>query len=332
MLATNYASRVTRHESMTPLRAGVVGVGHLGQHHARLYASLPGSTLVGVTDFDSDRAAAVAERHRAQVFPDLADLVKQVDVVSVAVPTSAHYAVAKHCLEAGKHVLVEKPIAVTAREARELVALAGAKGCRLQVGHSERFNPVMQVMRPHIHRPVFIECHRLSSFSERGTDVDVVLDLMIHDLDLLLSFNPGAVEEVRAAGVPVLSSTVDIANARIQFAGGCAANLTASRVSMTKMRRLRLFQRDSYVAVDFQTRQGMICRRSMKAGEKPAIEMEQLQGNDEEPLKLQLDSFLRAVRTGGRPVVSGEDGLAALELAHQVLEAIAGFVKRQSSV
>lgn len=317
---------------MKQLRAGVVGVGHLGQHHARLYASLPGSMLVGVTDFDRDRATVVAERHRAHVFPDLADLVKQVDVVSVAVPTSAHYAVAKFCLEAGKHVLVEKPIAVTAREARELVALADAKGCRLQVGHSERFNPVMQTMRPHIHRPVFIECHRLSSFSERGTDVDVVLDLMIHDLDLLLSFNPGAVEEVRAAGVPVLSSTVDIANARIQFAGGCAANLTASRVSMTKMRRLRLFQRDSYVAVDFQTRQGMICRRSMKEGEKPAIEMEQLQGNDEEPLKLQLDSFLQAVRTGGRPAVSGEDGLAALELAHQVLEAIAGFVKRQPSV
>jgi len=189
---------------------------------------------------------------------------------------------------------------------------------------------VMQAMRPHIHRPVFIECHRLSSFSERGTDVDVVLDLMIHDLDLVLSFDPGPVEEIRAAGVPVLSAAIDIANARVQFAGGCVANLTASRVSLNKMRRLRLFQRESYVSIDFQTRHGMICRRSAKTGEKPAIDMEQVQGGSEEPLKLQLESFLEAVRTGSRPVVSGEDGLAALEVAHRVLDAIAGFVMRQT--
>jgi predicted dehydrogenase len=272
----------------------------------------------------------VGDRHKTKVYGTIAELLKEVDLVSVAVPTSSHYAVAKTCLEARKHVLVEKPIAVTPDEARELVELAQRNDCRLQVGHSERFNPVMQLIRRHINRPVFIECHRLSSFSERGTDVDVVLDLMIHDLDLVLSFNPGPVEEVRAAGVPVLSTTIDIANARIQFSGGCVANLTASRVSLNRMRRLRLFQRESYVAIDFQTRQGMICRRSAKPGEKPAIDMEQVQGNDEEPLKLQLDSFLQAVRTGTRPVVSGEDGLSALEVAHQVLDAIAGFVARQS--
>ena len=316
---------------MKALRAGVVGVGHLGQHHARLYASLPGATLVGVTDHDLDRAKVVADRHKAQIHASLSDLLPHIDVVSVAVPTSAHYAVAKTCLEAGKHVLIEKPIAVMPGEAHELVRLAKANSCQLQVGHSERFNPVMEAMRPHIHRPVFIECHRLSSFSDRGTDVDVVLDLMIHDLDLVLSFNPGPVEEVRAAGVAVLSSTIDIANARIQFKHGCVANLTSSRVSTNKMRRLRLFQRDSYVSIDFQARQGMICRRSAKSGEKPVIEMEQLQGNDEEPLKLQLESFLYAVRTGARPVVSGEDGAAALEVAHQVLDAIAGFAKRQES-
>lgn len=315
---------------MKSLRAGVVGVGHLGQHHARLYAALPDSTLIGVTDQDRDRAGVIAGRHGAQMFEELSDLLKAVDIVSVAVPTSGHYAVAKACLEAGKHVLVEKPIAVRPAEARELVDLAKAKGCWLQVGHSERFNPIMQVMRPQIRRPAFIEAHRMGTYSERGTDVDVVLDLMIHDLDLILSFNPGPVEEVRAAGVPVLSSTIDIANARIQFQSGCVANLTASRVSLTKMRRLRVFQQDSYVSIDFQSRQGIVGRRAGNPGDKPGFAVEEYKGNDEEPLKLQLESFLNAIRTGASPVVSGEDGAAALMVAHQVLAAIDSFVQRNA--
>lgn len=313
---------------MTPIRAGVIGVGHLGQHHARLYASLPGAQLIGVADQSVERAQMVADRHGARVFRTVDELLPHVDVVSVAVPTSSHYAVAKACLQAGKHVLVEKPIAVTPGEAQELVQLAKQRGCCVQVGHSERFNPLMALMRPHIGRPVFIECHRLSSFSERGTDVDVVLDLMIHDLDLVLSLNPGPVEEVRAAGVAVLSSSNDIANARIQFQSGCVANLTSSRVSMNKMRRLRLFQRDNYLSIDFQSRQGMICRRNTTVGQQPTVEVEQLQGGDEEPLKLQLESFLHAVGTGSRPIVSGEDGAAAVEVAHQVLHAIAAFAAR----
>jgi predicted dehydrogenase len=317
---------------VTVLKAGVIGVGHLGQHHARLYASLPGAKLVGVTDQSMDRAQLIADRHGVRAVPGVDDLLPHVDVVSVAVPTSAHYAVAKTCLLAGKHVLVEKPIAVTSAEAHELVRLARQRGRCLQVGHSERFNPVMQVMRPHIGRPVFIECHRLSSFSERGTDVDVVLDLMIHDLDMVLSFHPGPVEDIQAAGVPVLSPTIDIANARIQFKSGCVANLTASRVSMNKMRRLRLFQRDNYVSIDFQTRQGVICRRDAKAGQRPSVEVEQLQGGEEEPLKLQLESFLHAAETGTEPVVSGEDGAAALDVAEQVCRAIAAFVARQEQV
>ena len=315
---------------MTRLRAGVVGVGHLGQHHARLYASLPDTALIGVTDQDLGRARLIAERHGAQVFENLPELLKTVDVVSVAVPTSAHYGVARTCLEAGKHVLVEKPIAVKPVEARELVELAKAKGCRLQVGHSERFNPIMQAMRPHIRRPAFIESHRIGPYSERGTDVDVVLDLMIHDLDLVLSFNPGPVEEVRAAGVPVLSSTIDIANARIQFQSGCVANLTASRVSLAKMRRLRVFQRESYVSIDFQSRQGIVGRRSGEPGRQPGFAIEECKGGDDEPLKLQLESFLRSIRTGATPVVSGEDGAAALEVAYQVLTAIDSFVQRQA--
>ena len=313
---------------MTPIRAGVIGVGHLGQHHARLYTSLPGSQLIGVVDQSIERAQVVAERHGARVFRTADELLPHVDVVSIAVPTSGHYAVAQACLNAGKHVLVEKPIAITLEEAQELVQLAKQRGCCLQVGHSERFNPIMALMRPFIGQPVFIECHRLSSFSERGIDVDVVLDLMIHDLDLVLSLNPGPVEEVRAAGVAVLSSSIDIANARIQFQSGCVANLTSSRVSTNKMRRLRLFQRDNYLSIDFQTRQGMICRRNAKAGERPAVEVEQFQGGDEEPLKLQLESFLHAAGTGTRPVVSGEDGAAAVDIAHQVLRAIAAFASR----
>ena len=313
---------------MAKLRAGVIGVGHLGQHHARLYASLPEAQLIGVTDRSVERAQMVADRHKARVFRTADELLPHIDVVSVAVPTSGHYAVAKACLQAGKHVLVEKPIAATPAEAQELVQLAKQRGSCVQVGHSERFNPVMALMRPHLGQPVFIEGHRLSSFSERGTDVDVVLDLMIHDLDLVLSLNPGPVEEVRAAGVAVLSSSIDIANARIQFRSGCVANLTSSRVSTNKMRRLRLFQRDNYLSIDFQTRQGMISRRSAKAGERPTIEVEQFQGGDEEPLKLQLASFLHAVATGTRPVVSGEDGAAAVDVAHQVLQAIAAFAAR----
>ena len=313
---------------MTPLRAGVIGVGHLGQHHARLYASLPGVQLVGVVDQSVERAQTIADQHRVRVFRTVDELLPHVDVVSVAVPTSGHYVVVKSCLQAGKHVLVEKPIAVTPADAHELVQLATQRNCCLQVGHSERFNPVMALMRPHIGRPVFIECHRLSSFSERGTDVDVVLDLMIHDIDLVLSLNPGPVEEVRAAGVAVLSSSIDIANARIQFQSGCVANLTSSRVSTNKMRRLRLFQRENYLSIDFQTRQGMICRRNAKAEGQSTVEVEQLQGGDEEPLKLQLASFLHAAGTGTRPVVSGEDGAAAVVVAHQVLQAIEAFAAR----
>lgn len=315
---------------MKVLRAGVIGVGHLGQHHARLYAAIPGVTLVGVTDQSAERAQEIAGRHAAQPYRNPDDLLNDVDLVSVAVPTSAHYAVAKMCLEAGKHVLVEKPIAVRTSEAHELVALAKSKGCRLQVGHSERFNPIMRMMRPHIQRPAFIEGHRLGSYSPRGTDVDVVLDLMIHDLDLVLSFNPGPVEEVRASGVAVLSPTIDIAQARIQFRSGCVANLTASRVSINKMRRLRFFQRDQYISIDFQTRQAGITRRRVVSGAPPELETEIFQGNADEPLKLQLESFVQAIQTGSRPEVSGEEGAAALDVAHLVLAAIAEHAARQS--
>jgi predicted dehydrogenase len=313
---------------MGTIRAGVIGVGHLGQHHARLYATLPGSTLVGVTDHDAKRAQTIADKHRTRLYPEVSTLLADVDAVSIAVPTSAHHAVAKLCLEAGVHVLVEKPITVTLAEASDLIDVARRRGCVLQVGNIERFNPGIRAVRSEIKRPGFIECHRLSPYGERGTDVDVVLDLMIHDLDMVLSFMPGAVEEVRAAGVPVLSSTIDIANARIAFTSGCVANFTASRVSTTRMRKLRLFQRDAYLSVDYQARQAAILRRQVGINQRPEIFMEPAKTIDEEPLKLELEAFLHAIASGTPPLVSGEDGAAALALAHQVLASIGSFVQR----
>ena len=313
---------------MRRLRVGVVGVGHLGQHHARLYATLPEAELVGVVDPRREQAALIAGKCGAKVFHDLDALLKEVQAVSVAVPTSGHYPVAKACLNAGVHVLVEKPIAVEPDEARDLVRTAREHRCVLQVGHVERFNPGIAAIRPHLKKPGFIECHRLSRFGPRGTDVDVVLDLMIHDLDMVLSFRPGTIEEVRASGVPVLTSTCDIANARIQFSGGCVANLTASRVSSAPMRRIRVFQRDAYLSMDYHTRQGMIYRRTVPGGGQPGLEIQQITGGDAEPLKLELDAFVRSVSTGTPPEVSGEDGTAALELAHQVLNAIEEFIRR----
>jgi predicted dehydrogenase len=315
---------------MAKLRAGVIGVGHLGQHHARLYASLPDSTLVGVVDHDHGRASLIGGQYGARAYDDLPDLLKHVDVVSVAVPTSAHYSVTKACLEAGKHVLVEKPIAVLPIEAQRLVELAKMNGCTLQVGHSERFNPIMRMMRPHIRRPMLFEGQRMGLYSERGTDVDVVLDLMIHDLDLVLSCHPGPVEEVRAAGLSVRSSTSDVANAYIQFESGCVASLIASRVSLKAMRHMHLFQPDGYVSIDFQSRKGAIGRRSVETGRKPMVAVEEFQAGDDEPLRLQLESFLQAIRARSCPVVSGEDGMAALEVAHRVLSAIRSFGQRNT--
>jgi predicted dehydrogenase len=307
---------------MVKLRAGVIGVGHLGQHHARLYASSPDTTLVGVVDQDGERASVIAQKYRAEVFRELPELLKQVDVVSIAVPTSGHYSIAKACLEAGKHVLVEKPISVLPSEAQDLVGLARRHGCTLQVGHSERFNPIMLLMRPHVHKPTLFECHRLSTYGERGTDVDVVLDLMIHDIDLVLSCNPGPVEAVWATGGALLSSTNDVASVHVQFTEGSVAQLTASRVSPKALRQWRVFQPEGCLTIDFQSRQGVVGRRSVARDGKPTMAMEEIQAGDAEPLKLQLESFLHAVRERSRPVVSGEDGAAAVELAHRVLSAM----------
>lgn len=306
---------------MKPVRVGVIGVGHLGQHHARLYGSLSGAALVGVVDADPRRAKEVAERVGTAVYDDVGVLLRQVEAVSVAAPTSAHHAIARRCLEAGIHVLVEKPIAATLAEARELVALARARHAVLQVGHIERFNPVLLKARPYIREPLLIECRRVSPFTGRSTDVDVVLDLMIHDLDMVLSFQPGSVTGVCAVGMPVVSDKIDLAHAWITFESGCVAVLAASRVAAGRARELTVVQRNACLLLDYQSRRATIRRVS---GE-PASE--QIQGGEEEPLKLELESFLDAVRTGTTPVVTGEDGEAALALAHRVLEEIGEGVK-----
>jgi predicted dehydrogenase len=301
------------------LRAGVIGVGALGQHHARVWADLPGARLVGVHDADPGRAAEVAARHGCTVFADAASLLAEVDAVSVAVPTVSHHAVARLALELGRDVLVEKPITATLAEADDLVALAAARGALLQAGHIERFNPATGVLLEAGKGARFVEVHRLGSFSARSLDVDVVLDLMIHDLDIVLALDGSEPVQIDAVGVPVLTPRVDIANARLRFASGLIANLTASRVSVEKVRKFRVFAPRTYVSVDFSAREAQVYRLEADGTGRPQIASEKRGAPDEEPLRLQIAAFLAAVRTRATPVVSGADGRRALALAHAIL-------------
>jgi predicted dehydrogenase len=300
-----------------PVRTAVIGVGALGQHHARVYEGLPEARLVGVYDVDPARAAAVAARHSCRAFTHLRDLLAEAEAVSVAVPTVDHHRVARAVLEAGRHVLVEKPMTSTLAEADDLIAAAAARGVVLQVGHIERFNPAADVLRATVREPRFIEVHRLGEFSPRSLDIDVVLDLMIHDLDILLSLDGSQAERVDAVGVPVLTSKVDIANARVRFASGLIANLTASRVSAEKVRKFRVFAPRTYISVDFSAREARVYRlQESSAG--PEIAVQRTAAPDEEPLRRQLSGFLGAVREGSTPGVTGADGRRALALALEI--------------
>jgi predicted dehydrogenase len=312
---------------MSDLSVGVVGVGYLGQHHARLYSRMAGVRLVGVVDPVAERAAAVAREAKCAVFPDLDRLLKEVKAVSVVVPTSSHYEIALRCLEAGLDVLLEKPMTTTLEQADALIAEADRRRVILQIGHLERFNGAVLAVEPYLTTPRFIESHRLGPFMERGTDVDVVLDLMIHDIDMVLSLVRSPVEEIRAVGVPVLSSQVDIANARIEFANGCAANVTASRVSKDKMRKIRIFQPDTYISIDYQKQDAVVYRRAMEGGQ-PKIVFEPLRIHKEEPLKVELESFVRAVTERTTPIVSGRNGREALRVALEVVTAMEQSMQR----
>jgi len=302
-----------------PLRAAVVGAGYLGSFHAEKYAQAAGCELVAVADVDRGRADALAARLGTRAVADFRELIGAIDCASVVVPTQHHHGVATELLAAGVDCLVEKPLAASAALAREIVELANARGRILQVGHLERFNPALTRVARMLSRPRFIECHRLASFTERGADVDVVRDLMIHDLDLIRLLVPEEVVAIEAVGVPVVTQTPDIANARLRFAGGCVANVTASRVSMKRERKLRLFQPDTYIAFDLAERSVRICRRTPSPGGLAEIAWEQIDLGAVDALAREIEAFLASVRTRARPAVTGEDGCAALELAERIL-------------
>ena len=301
------------------MKAVVIGVGHLGKHHARILSSLPGVSLAGVVDINRDRAAQIASQYNTQAF-DTVEEIGQLDLAVIAVPTISHAAIALPLIESGVHTLVEKPVAQTVAEADSLIAAARRKGVVLAVGHSERFNPAVAAARPHIRDPRFIEVHRLGTAPERSLDIDVVLDLMIHDLDLILSVVQSEVESVEAVGVPVLTPRVDIANARLRFKNGCIANLTASRISRDAVRKIRFFQRDAYVSIDTAARDVEMWSVVPQPGAAPRIGGGKLAVPGDEPLKGELEDFLAAVREHRRPAVSGEEGRAALALAVRIVE------------
>lgn len=304
------------------LRVGVVGVGHLGRHHARLIAAMPDVELVAVADRDPARAAAAVAGTTAEAVTDHRALLGRVDAVTVAVPTIDHLAVARDFLEARVHVLVEKPMAVSLAEADEMIALADEAGVMLGVGHTERFNPAVEAALANVKTPRFIEIHRLSGFPERSLDIDVVFDVMIHDLDLILAIDRSGVAAVEAVGVPVLTTKIDIANARVKFVSGCIANLTASRISRDRVRKVRCFQPDMYVSVDSGAQELEVWRLRSRDGDRPVIEGGPVPVERDEPLGRELADFVRAVRDGRAPRVSGRAGREALELATRVAGAI----------
>jgi predicted dehydrogenase len=311
--------------SEAPVRIAVIGVGHLGRHHARLVPTIEGATLTATVDLIRERAETAAKGTSAQVLTDASALLSAgpvVDAIVVAVPTADHLRVARPFLQRGVHVLVEKPMAASLDEADELERLARESTAILAVGHSERFNPAIQAALPILRTPRFIEVHRLSGFPERSLDIDVVFDVMIHDLDVIQAIDRTEVVGVEAIGVPVLTPRVDIANARVKFASGCIANITASRISRDKVRKVRFFQRDMYVSVDYGEQELDVWRLEARAGDRPAIEGGRVAVEKGEPLRAELADFVDAVRTRHAPLVTAQDGRRALALATRVAAAI----------
>jgi predicted dehydrogenase len=302
---------------MTKLRIGVVGVGHIGSNHARLYAEIDSAEFAAVYDVDLARANSIAKKYRTTAAKSLEEFAEMVDAASVATPTSTHYEVAQPLLERGKHLLIEKPITENTAHASQLAEIAARDHLILQVGHVERFNPVLSALESRLTHPRFIEAHRLSPYPDRSTDIGVVLDLMIHDLEIILHLVRSPVQNIDAVGVPVLSKGEDIANARIRFENGCVANVTSSRISPERMRKIRVFQEDAYLSLDYQNQSGEIYRRANGRISREKVEIER-----EEPLKRQLASFIECASTGRAPRVSGFQATAALELAVEITKRI----------
>ena len=306
------------------VRVGVIGVGYLGALHVAKYARMNSVELIGILDTDQDRAAAVAAECGTKAYSHLEDLIRDVDAVSIAVPTIDHYSIARQCLADHVDVLVEKPITTTLTDADELISLAAANQCILQVGHLERFNPAFLGLKNQINDPLFIESHRLSIFKDRSTDVSVVLDLMIHDIDIIMNFVDSDIQLIHAAGAPVICDQVDIANARLEFAGGCVANVTASRISMKNQRKLRLFQKDAYLSIDFAAHEIMIIRQgdTPSSGPIPNMDIQQISYSEKDALEQELEAFIVSTASRTPPAVTGEDGRKALAVALEISDQI----------
>ncbi len=310
------------------IRVAVVGVGDFGRNHVRVWRELEGAELVGVVDADTERARQVAAEFGTQALTDLEALSGRVDAVSLAVPTVEHARIGCQLLENGMDVLVEKPMAASLAEADQLIAAARPGSCVLQVGHLERFNPAVAAVEKIISRPLFFEGHRLGIFSPRSLDIDVVYDVMIHDLDILLALVNAEVTDLKAVGIPVLTDKVDIAHARLEFASGAVANLTASRVSTERVRKLRFFQEHEYISLDYTRQDALRVRVRADGGPQPQIDFEKLPTAPEEPLRAELRAFLDAVRTRSTPRVDGPAGRRALELADRVMAGILEHSRR----
>jgi predicted dehydrogenase len=305
------------------IRVAVVGVGHLGRHHARIFRELPGVTLTAVADVNRPRAEEIAAANHTSAVFDYRELIGRVDAVSIAVPTEKHADVGAAFLEAGVPALIEKPLARTVTEADRLIAAAARRNVVLAVGHTERFNPAVAAASPMLTNPRFIEVHRLGTFPERSLDIDVVFDLMIHDLDVVLSIVRAEVESIEAVGVPVVTPRVDIANARIRFANGCIANVTASRISRERVRKIRFFQPAAYLSIDYAAQKVEVWRLEKGDGVKPSIQGGELEVPNEEPLKRELADFVAAIQDHRAPLVPGDQGRRALALAQAVTDKIA---------
>lgn len=304
------------------MKVAVIGVGHLGKHHARILGAMPGVELVAVVDTNQARAEEIAAANQTRALMRPLSLLGKVDAVSIAVPTEQHLAVALPFLEAGAGVLVEKPMVRSLEEADIMMAAAAKGGAVLAVGHTERFNPAVEAARPLLQDPRFIEVHRLGTFPERSLDIDVVFDLMIHDIDVVLSLVKSEVESIEAVGVPVLTGRVDIANVRLRFANGCIANLTASRISRDRVRKIRFFQPAGYLSIDYAAQKIEAYRLVKGDGPKPAIEGGEMPVANEEPLKRELADFVDAVKNKRAPLVDGAQGRRALELATRIVAAM----------
>jgi predicted dehydrogenase len=315
---------------MKKLRVGVIGVGYLGKFHAEKYARMDDVDLVGVVDINRFEAEDVAKKVNTKAYSNYQDLFGKVDAVSIVVPTPAHFTVTKDFLTNDIDVLIEKPMTTTLEEADELIRFSKSRGLIIQVGHLERFNPAVTALQDIVKKPMFIESHRLSVFKDRGTDVSVVLDLMIHDIDIILNFVGSEIDSIRAAGIPVISGHVDIANARLEFINGCVANVTASRISTKNERKIRLFQKDAYISVDFANQGITVIQRNGKIenGLIPGMDIKQLSFAKGDALEDELKSFVKAVVSREAPEVTGQMGRDALRIALSIMDQIIDTSRR----